>query len=382
MKESPVFRDEDLSHKWGPSGNTAKLASVHWCSDNGYYDTKINDKGEWKFSASCSGSVPEGWSKRYTNESAQLLGYQTARDAAKEDCSKKGYMDVTNEENLGGHWDYSFKCADVKWDIPYSGIDSAGNKLTVRECIDWVGFDPNSCFKSVNKPKDMKKWISCALGSSPGGIVNGKNGVLCYPLSKDVNDFTCSSAHHCYAVTGLNSSIPTKPDINVPKTSTIESNKPIETSNTPTKPSSTQSIDNAKPPKSNNVIWSNDNINCSGGKKTVLKKCSEWVDPTECLTTKEAEKVEKWLNCQKNASFKSNNILDQCDTPTKEFSCKTNGECYGLISEIYDTACEESKPEIKQTFTEKYKNQIIAIVVIIAILLIIGVGLTVYLNVK
>lgn len=89
MKESPVFRDEDLSHKWGPSGNTAKLASVHWCSDNGYYDTKINDKGEWKFSASCSGTVPDGWSKRYTNESAQLLGYPSARDAAKQDCNKK-----------------------------------------------------------------------------------------------------------------------------------------------------------------------------------------------------------------------------------------------------------------------------------------------------
>lgn len=380
MKESPVFRDEDLSHKWGPSGNTAKLASVHWCSDNGYYDTKINDKGEWKFSASCSGTVPDGWSKRYTNESAQLLGYPSARDAAKQDCNKKGYMDVTNEENLGGHWDYSFKCADVKWDIPYSGKDSAGNKLTVRECTDWIGFDPNSCFKSVNKPKDTKKWISCALGSSPGGIVNGKNGVLCYPLSKDVNDFTCSTAHHCYAVTELNpSSEPTKSETNVANTSSNESEN--KSQNKPIEPSKTYPSTSEKDLVSSKIKWSNDIINCKGGKRTVLKKCSNWDNPTECLNSKEAEKIDKWVNCYKNESS-NNNIPEKCDVATKEFSCKSNGDCYGLISELYDTACDDIKPEIEQTFTEKYKNQIIAVVVIIVILIIIGTGLTVYLNVK
>ena len=70
--ESPSFSDEDLQHKWGREGKSAKIAAVNWCSQNGYDYTTINDKGGWRFTATCVGSVPEGWSRRFTKELAAI----------------------------------------------------------------------------------------------------------------------------------------------------------------------------------------------------------------------------------------------------------------------------------------------------------------------
>jgi hypothetical protein len=112
-KESPIYRDEDANAKWGSGGKTAKLLAVKWCSDQGLYNTRsINDKGDFKFTATCSGDVPADWSKRYSDESAREINKDWNRNTAAEaDCRTKGFDGInTDFVSEGKFFDYSIKC--------------------------------------------------------------------------------------------------------------------------------------------------------------------------------------------------------------------------------------------------------------------------------
>lgn len=309
MVESPSKRDEDFGTKWGAQGNTAKLMAVKYCADNGFYDTKINDKGDWNFSATCSGTVPPDWSKRYSDESAKEDGFLNRNEAALADCRKKGYGYIdSNQYNSGGHYDYSVKCIDVKWDNPVTGKDSAGNTLTIQKCNNWINNDVKSCFDSLKKPKDTKKWIQCAIGSSPGGIAPGDGAILCSPLSKDQADFTCSFGQNCFAVTDI---IP--PD----------------------------------------VKWDPPVSGCDGaGNVLTIQKCNNWVnnDVKSCLNspTKPKDTV-KWIQCAAGSSpggIAPGDGAAACSPLSKspgDFTCSWGQNCFAVTK-------EEKKDTCKSTF--------------------------------
>jgi hypothetical protein len=89
---------------------------------------------------------------------------------------------------------------DVKWGELKSGCDGDGRTLTMKICNDWLDNDVNSC-KNSNTKGDVKNWIACGIGSSPGGIYPGKRDRACSPLSKGPGDFTCMWGQDCYAIT-------------------------------------------------------------------------------------------------------------------------------------------------------------------------------------
>jgi hypothetical protein len=95
-------------------------------------------------------------------------------------------------------WTTSLSC-DVTWDDAVSGCDGFGSNLTVHKCNGWLDNDPIACLNSQILPiGETKQWISCAIGSSPAGIVPGDSGVLCGKLSET---FPCTVGGNCFAVT-------------------------------------------------------------------------------------------------------------------------------------------------------------------------------------
>lgn len=108
---TPCREDADWATKWGPSGKTAKQKAAQDCFDRGYYNATVQDCGGWKFKAGCAGQVPEGWSKPYSNESAQEEGYTDRNAAMDANCRSKGFAgsDPNNWQDKG-EWFYSIKC--------------------------------------------------------------------------------------------------------------------------------------------------------------------------------------------------------------------------------------------------------------------------------
>lgn len=108
---TPCREDADWATKWGPSGKTAKQKAAQDCFDRGYYNATVQDCGGWKFKAGCAGQVPEGWSKPYSNESAQEEGYTDRNAAMDANCRSKGFAgsDPNNWQDKG-EWFYSLKC--------------------------------------------------------------------------------------------------------------------------------------------------------------------------------------------------------------------------------------------------------------------------------
>ena len=287
MTTSPSHRDEDFNSKWGKNGKTAKMMAGQWCNDHGFYSHTINDDGNWYFSANCSGTIPNDWSRPISDEHAQELGFSNRNDFATDDCKKKGFQGIdSNNWRDKGDWAFSLHCInnqwndvqtnvkdskgsnisfqrcdhwvgnDVKtckdrpppgttgwmncasgsgprttscgnystdfncvggvqacyaiqgiapvWDSPVTGCDGASNVLTIQKCNSWVNNDPNSC--KSNKPDNIVRWISCDVGSSPGGIAPGDGAKLCDSLSSGPDDFTCSMAKNCFAVTKMDKS--------------------------------------------------------------------------------------------------------------------------------------------------------------------------------
>ena len=94
---------------------------------------------------------------------------------------------------------YVVNNVDVNWEEPQEMCDGDGRKLKIKKCNNWVSDDPESCKNSHTKG-DVKKWIRCAIGSSPGGGYAGDGATMCAPLTTDVSDFNCAKALSCFAV--------------------------------------------------------------------------------------------------------------------------------------------------------------------------------------
>lgn len=110
MAESECKRDEDFN-AYGMGGTMATFKAAQWCSDNGYYDHKIIDCGDWKFKASCSNSIPADWSTPMHDLGARQKGYTDRNHFARSNCKSKGYDNI----DLGqwrdkGSMMFSIKC--------------------------------------------------------------------------------------------------------------------------------------------------------------------------------------------------------------------------------------------------------------------------------
>jgi hypothetical protein len=192
--------DEDFQKKWGEGGRTAKMKTSQACYDKGFYTAKIKDcgSGTWKFEAECSETTPIDWSKPYSDESAKEEGFTDRNKAMIANCKNKGYDGIIPSNYIDkGEGFFSTQCSKVNWGSPVSGCDGAGSTITIQKCENWVDNDPNSC-NGGSKPKDIKKWIHCDIGSSPGGILPSDNVRLCSPIT---DNFDCRSAKNCFAIT-------------------------------------------------------------------------------------------------------------------------------------------------------------------------------------
>ncbi len=500
--KSPSHRDEDFGSKWGKNGNTAKLEAVKWCSDNGYYNTKIDDDGNWYFSATCSGTVPPGWSRRFSNESAAEINPAWNRnDAARADCIRKGFdgIDAT-QYNAGGWFDYSLKCAsitpignynddgctgpgvrhmwaklsvptgidwataantfaarikgqkinnltvinatgradstgayvdvylqdpscDVKWSGPVTGLDANGSRITIQKCDNWVNNDPKSCLNSPTSPKP-EKWITCALGSSPGGIYPGESASACSPVSSGPTDFPCTLAQNCYAVDSIDVrwSEPVSgrdgdgSNITIQKCDGWVANDPKSCLNSPTSPKPErwiscalgsspggiypgQSAGACSPVSSGptdfpcmlgqncyavnkiDVNWDPPASGCdSAGNNLTIQKCENWVanDPKSCLTSPTAPKALKWISCALGSSpggiapGDGATVCGNLSSGPQDFPCAIGQNCFAVTAATPDSNCTPSFFNNPFAFLGKYKWEIIGGLVLLIVLIILG----------
>lgn len=77
--------------------------------------------------------------------------------------------------------------------------DGSGNKLSFSRCTEWFNNDPNSCFKSSYKPKDIVGWMSCAIGTEP----TNSSGIGCSPITSGPERIACAIGQECYAITSF-----------------------------------------------------------------------------------------------------------------------------------------------------------------------------------
>ena len=76
----------------------------------------------------------------------------------------------------------------VTWLDERSGNDANGSKIKFRKCDNWVNNDPNSCADSARENNvPVKKWIKCAIGSSPGGLEPGNTALACSPATDEMS---------------------------------------------------------------------------------------------------------------------------------------------------------------------------------------------------
>jgi hypothetical protein len=121
----------------------------------------------------------------------------------------------TSNNCLWGQDCYAIQGLDPTWSSPYSGCDNAGNNLTIEACTGWVatkdnpGGNPKFCNTATNKPKNIKSWINCNIGSSPAGMDPNNKATVCQPISKT---FGCVPGQYCYAITSQEK-VSTCPDI-------------------------------------------------------------------------------------------------------------------------------------------------------------------------
>lgn len=126
---TPCKKDEDWNTKWGPAGKTASLKAAQDCFDRGYYDAKVDGCGDWKFKATCSNQIPEGWSKPYSTETAQEEGYSDRDAAMVADCQRRGYGAVSNP----GPDKIRFKGGNV-WPDSYYSMQCISQAADPTEC--------------------------------------------------------------------------------------------------------------------------------------------------------------------------------------------------------------------------------------------------------
>lgn len=210
---SPMTSDFDCA--WGQSCFAVTRKNPNKCATTKFSDerttcidgTEVKFRGCWDWHnndpKSCNelaesklGFSPAGWIKCAIgsspngiepNASATLCGgVVTAFPCvAGENC----YAVTSSNER-------STEC-NAKYTSPVQGCARKDTGMTSVECTDWVNGDPASCFTSVNKPAQVLKWQTCALGSSPGGSHPGKGAIAC---SEPNSEFNCVWGQGCFAI--------------------------------------------------------------------------------------------------------------------------------------------------------------------------------------
>ena len=191
---------------------------------------------------------------------------------------------------------------DVVWGDQISGKDGNGSKITIQKCNNWVNNDPKSCFNSATKPK-FTHWISCGIGSSPGGIAPGDGATLCDTISKSEaeGDFTCALGKNCFGVNSI--------DVN----------------------------------------WDAPVSGCDGaGNNLTIQKCNNWIsnDPKSCLNsdTKPAGTI-KWANCGIGSSpggiapGDKATVCSPLSSGSTDFGCLAGQNCFAVTKETTDASC-------------------------------------------
>lgn len=147
---TPCKKDEDWNSKWGPASQTARMKAAQDCFDRGYYDVNIENCGDWRFKATCSNQIPEGWSKPYSDETAKEEGFSTRDAAMVANCQQRGYGAIVNPgpENIrykgDSIWPYSYysmKCISQPADQTECCLEN-NNQNTVVGTIRDTTCDP------------------------------------------------------------------------------------------------------------------------------------------------------------------------------------------------------------------------------------------------
>ncbi len=350
-------RDEDYGSMWGVFGKTAKMKAAQKCYDSGKYNAKIIDCGDWKFRAECSEDTPKDWSKPYSDESAREEGFKDRNDAAREDCKKKGGIDIDPKMFRDkGEFFYSLKCisAECKKDEDYGSIWGVGGKTAkmkaaqkcynsgkynakIIDCGEWR-FDAEC---SEDTPKDWSKPYSDESAREEG--------------FKDRND----AAREDCKKKGFGG---------------IDSNEFRD------KGEFFYSL------KCKDVKWDTPVTGCDGaGSKLTIQKCNDWLDNdvNSCNTSPIKPKVVKWINCAIGSSpggIAPGDGATVCSPLSKgpdDFTCALGQNCFAVTEQIEDESiCPNTNPiSIVGNFFNKYQIYIIIAIIIIAVL---SVGSSVY----
>ncbi len=144
---SPSVQDLDGGNKWGGDGKTAKIMTSQWCTDKGFYKSNVVDDGNWFFHADCSDSIPNDWSKAFSDEVARDRGFANRLEAANDDCKKKGFIFAdANTWRDGGYWNLSHQCkghkgndssTDSKQDKDYDSVWGGDGKTVTLKGAQW-----------------------------------------------------------------------------------------------------------------------------------------------------------------------------------------------------------------------------------------------------
>lgn len=294
MVRSESKKDEDFNSKWGHNGNTAKLKASQWCSDQGYYDTRIIDDGSWNFHGECSNSIPSDWSKPFSNESAKEIGYNDRNDAAKADCIKKGFSDINSASyNDKGNWNFSLQCT------PYP-----------------KGWADGNCQTSTSKKIPSHHWwTQLAVGNQDWQQT--ADSYAKNIIGKTINNQIVIDALGRKDFTGAYVDIWTK-DTNC------------------------------------DVKWDDVVSGCDGaGSKLSIQKCNNWIgskelplgDANSCLNSPSAPKIVKWINCAIGSSpggIAPGDTAKACSPlssgPT-DFGCMGGQNCFAVTNFKTDNTC-------------------------------------------
>lgn len=293
MVSSPAKKDEDYNSKWGSLGKTAKMMARQWCSDNGFYDYKMNDNN-WNFWADCSGDIPNDWSRPMIDERARELGFTDRNDFAKNDCKKKGFQGINSFQYRDkGEWAFSLQCINNEWNDKQTNVkDSKGSTISFQRCDQWIDNDPNSC--KDKPPEGTTGWMRCAIGSDP-------TTTSCSGYSED---FNCWSGQACFAIQGL------EPNWDAPVSG------------------------------------------CDGvGSKLTIQKCNNWPnnDPSFCKKSKnKPNNIVKWINCGIGSSpggIAPGDKATACSPLSKgqdDFPCIWGQNCFAVTNQVSDSSCKNS----------------------------------------
>jgi hypothetical protein len=355
------------------------------------------DGWDWGNPASCNNSKPEGtigwmWCNATSDPETKLEGSCGGLSSDVSTCGTVG----------SGLNCYAIqKIEKAQWGGPVTGCDGAGHKLTIKHCTNWTNGDPNMCNDS--KPSDVKQWIKCLDGSSPGGIVSGHNAISCDNIS---NSFPCAKGSNCFGITnniddttcsgvsgktvgftGETNNVKDRKGnkISFQKCSgwsdqkTCGEKKPANTkgwmqcSDDTTTPSSgsgwcgdyVEGADNVTQACNNGTSscfaitdiekaqWSQEYSGCDGeGHRLKIQKCTNWTndDPNNCNITKPSG-TNEWINCGQGSSPGGMipGTATACSPISKTFGCAKGQDCYAILDNKDDKTCPDTRDIVAKT---------------------------------